>query len=413
MSLCGVSQLFSDEHNECPAECPFWAPSSVWKYIGVCSEVGVCKRFNPILNYADSYNNVCLPCKVFGCISCKYSNEPDSMVPVTDTLKKLPDYCIECAKGYKRSEDGTSCYIVGSTLWSKLFYFILIYLLICIAIVTIRILVNRDKFKSNFRNLVNALKNQQKKLLRDFTSPENRLYKLFTDLTNQNLSGLGLILYFRSLGFLVIVMSLLFFVSLAHVHIPCSNMIRLFKDPFRIYYFARANHVPRSFIANFFAKNANKLVDDIFNFKSVDEAITWNVTQYSNEISGVMYVLYVSVMVMTVVYFVSQRRAIIKFMSKSSKMRDLTLVIKNLPSSLTDEEQIKEMIYTCTNIRPVTVTVCYDLKREKKLISTLDQTIEDFNHTSQTNDSYVCSILYTLINLHINIYTINIYTING
>ncbi|UKJ88965.1 hypothetical protein MACJ_002211 [Theileria orientalis] len=379
MSLCGVSQLFSTDLNECPPECPFWAPSSVWKYIGVCSKSANCKLFNPTLHFADVNNHVCLPCNVFGCISCAYSNADDSTTPITDNFKKLPDFCIQCAKGYKRSNDGQMCYLVDSSIWPKLLRYLMAFVLLSIAVLIIRLLMDREKMKNNFNSLLSALKNQQKKMLRKSEPSGRTLYGLSIDVRKNNISGIGLMLYFRGLVFFSSVMALLFFSSLAHVHIPCSKMIRIFKEPFRVYYFVSSPDERGTFISNFFSENVNKLVDDIFNFKSVDEAINWNVVAYSKEVSSVMNVLYISIMAMTVVYLVSQKRVIKTYTSSSTKLKDLTLVLRNLPKSITNENEIADMIYESSGVKPASITICYDLKRHKKDIDKLLESVDEMN----------------------------------
>ncbi|EKX72917.1 conserved hypothetical protein [Theileria equi strain WA] len=369
MYACGISHLLEDESAKCPPECPFWAPSAIWKYVGVCSKAENCNLYNPVLHYADQNNNVCLPCQTFGCISCKYEDVSDSIAQIADNPLKLPEYCIKCAKGYKRSDDGKMCYLIHASWWSSLFNVLCVLIITYLLVLLIRLLIRRRKLKEVYLNVVDGLENRDKKMLRNEEATGSPLYNLTIDLSKENVSGIGLMLYFRYLKFIILVMSFLFIISMTQTHIPCSEMIRKFNEPFEIEFLFKPKVAPKNLISVLFGKNVTTgLSEHIINFKSVDDAIEWNLAKYSREISHVMYLSYFVIMGITIVYMVSQRRIIDLFYKNNMQWKHLTLIVKGLSQSIADEEYVKNAIYDATNVKVHSVTICYDIREYKEQI---------------------------------------------
>eukprot|EP00371_Babesia_bovis_P002821 XP_001611468.1 membrane protein [Babesia bovis T2Bo] len=351
MTVCDISVVLGAGLLSCPSECPYWSQSAVWKGVGVCTTKDRCSVYNPLLSYADERTKVCLPCSVYGCSSCTYSNsvaftDSDSLV--------LPDICLRCAPGYRMQDGGNGCYLVESSLWSRSFYAIVAAVLVCLLGLALRMALRPSQLEANIRRYRDALKSQ--KIGNWSDSLASGFFRSLIDLCSVDVSGVGVILYFRFLVFMGGIIFFMLVMTIAHAHIPCSDMIRSFSAPFSLDKPGEMLEA-RSWLDLFKPKGYLGLKDHLRNFKYVDDAIEWSVGQYADDTARVMRVLYLCVMGSTIVFAIYQRDFLKEYFREHVRTQYFTLMLDRVPPL----HSLEEFVHGATGVRPKSVAVVYDL----------------------------------------------------
>ncbi|ORM41859.1 uncharacterized protein BXIN_0562 [Babesia sp. Xinjiang] len=352
MTVCDVSVVLGAGILACPSECPFWSQSAVWKGVGVCTRGDRCSVYNPLLSYADDVNNVCLPCGVYGCVSCAYSEGSLPVLGADST--RLPDVCLECAPGYRMGDDGHRCYLVKSSIWSRSFYALVATTLVCFAGLGLRMLLRPSQYESNLNRYHDAVESQ--KIGNWSTKLRGDVFGTLLGLMRVDVAGVGVILYFRFLAFLASTIFGMILLNLAHAHIPCSDMIRSFKKPFSL---DRVGDLSSGVWWQSYFKLARSvgLRDHVLNFKYVDDAIDWSVSQYAQDTSRVMGVVYLCVMGATIVFALYQRNFLQNYFNGRARVQYFTLVLDGVPPL----HSLEDFVEDATGVRPKSVAVAYDI----------------------------------------------------
>ncbi|KAK1444995.1 hypothetical protein BgAZ_109010 [Babesia gibsoni] len=375
MSVCDVFLALGASVASCPKECPFWSQNAVWKNVGVCTVAENCNVYNPILNYADKTSNVCLPCAVHGCAKCEYSEEALGRVARgSDSELVLPDVCLQCAPGYRMTDEGRRCYLVNSNLWTRLLYVAISVLVLSSTALALNFLLRPGKFWENVEKYKAAME-AQKSELEAIDADGGFFHRLYAFL-HVDVLGVGGILYFRFVLFMVLVTLVLLVISISHSHIRCAGMIRVFKAPFTL---DKPAEVPLShrLFSWFGMSPTSQLKEHFLNFKYVDDAIEWSVEQYANDTARTMRILYICVMICTVAFMISQRDFLLSYFKENSLVQNFTLILHRAPPLHT----LEDFIQNATTVRPKSVTVAYDL-------SHVDDGMKEFLDV-QDEDSHV------------------------
>ncbi|KAK1933483.1 putative membrane protein [Babesia divergens] len=355
MLVCDVFLVLGTSVITCPKECPFWSQNAVWKNVGVCTKAATCSVYNPVLTYANTRTNVCLPCAVHGCASCAYSDAATAHASTEYASGvSLPDLCLQCAPGYRMADEGRRCYLVNSSIWSKSFYALVATVIFIVSALTLHVYLRPGKFQENLEKY-NAAIDAQKSNLSPLEVGDD-IYETLSKIMHVDVAGVGGMLYFRFLAFLAATTAVVLAVSLAHSHTPCSDMIRVFKEPFSL---DKPIDIAsdRAFSSWLGLKRPSTLKQHFLNFKFVDDAIQWSVSQYSHDTARAMRVLYLCVMAFTIVFVLSQRTFLTKYFSENSRVQNFTLLLSRVPPL----HSLEDFIETATSVRPKSVAVVYDL----------------------------------------------------
>ncbi|CDR96624.1 membrane protein, putative [Babesia bigemina] len=371
MAVCDVSLVLGASGFACPSQCPYWSQSAVWKGVGVCTTAERCSVYNPRLTYADPVSRVCLPCDVYGCATCAYS-QATSAAPVfrlnnaagsatlagsqPDSGVALPDVCLECAPGYRMADEGRSCYLVKSSIWSRSFYTMVAGITIALAALCVRLLVRPSLFRANLDRYRQELGSHRgghgsSKLGRGIIGA-------MLALMNEDIAGIGVMLYFRFLAFVLGTTLVLLLLSVAHAHIPCSDMIRSLGEAFSL---DRPDDVlvDPSWLSWLGFRRAPGWRQHLLNFRIVDDAITWSVSQYVEDNVRTMHVLYVAVMGITLAFAWSQHKFIREYFKRNPRVQSFTLVLERVPPFHT----LEDFVENASGVRPKSVTVAYDIEK--------------------------------------------------
>ncbi|GIX61741.1 uncharacterized protein BcabD6B2_11760 [Babesia caballi] len=351
MTICDVSLVLGAGLAACPGECPFWSQNAVWKGVGVCTAGPRCSVYNPLLTYADAERSVCLPCAVYGCESCAYAQPPAAG---EDSATPLPDVCLKCAPGYRMAEDGRSCFLVERSLWSRAFYALVAAVVVALSALGIRLLLRPAIFQRNLERY--RATSESQKAWNAADNLAGGVSDAMRSLVHADVAGVGSALYFRFLAFMVGAMAVVFAISVAHAHIPCSDMIRDFSGPFRL---DRPGDLSGgSWWRRFVVGSSDSLRERLLNFKYVDDAIDWSVSQYAEDTARAARLLYLCVMALTLLFALLQRNFLRDHFADNPRVQDFTLVLESAPPL----HALEDFVERATGVRPKSVAVVYDLR---------------------------------------------------
>ncbi|GFE52973.1 hypothetical protein BaOVIS_003770 [Babesia ovis] len=368
MTICDVSVVLGAGLLACPSDCPYWSQNAVWKGVGVCTTKERCSIYNPLLSYADDKLKVCLPCAVYGCSSCAYSGTSVSASD-SDSLP-LPDVCLECAPGYRMDDDGHDCYLVESSLWSRSFYALVAAAIVVFFGLCLRMLLRPSQLEANMARYWDVMESH--KVGNGSDSLNNGVFAKLFDLLYLDVAGVGVTLYFRFLLFMAATIVAMIMFTLAHAHIPCSDMIRPFKKAFSLDKQQELSSA-KSWVDFFKPSDELTLKDRVLNFKYVDDAIEWSVSQYADDTANAIRALYLCIMGTTIVFALYQRNFLQKHFNNRSRVQDFTLILERVPPL----HSLDEFVEGATGVRPKSVAVAYDLQRSPKGINEFLNTVDD------------------------------------
>lgn len=353
---------------QCPESCPIWVPNPVWKCVGACIRTDDdCYLYNPMLHYADSKSNRCLPCTIPGCISCQVYTDSifsapswDHGISSLDTLShdKLSYYknnslvdmrmnCYKCAKGYILSDDKSKCIYKPSLIWNKTRTFFKFIAILC-SVLALTIILRL--VKPNIKLLRAAIRNSEKfKFYRD-----KNLYPLSTNLNKDNVAGIGILYYFRRLHSSTIVILVLALSSLCREGPSYSKFIR--SNNVTLSLDTDGKHI---FSGESLFETKDTCLDllntDIKGHKNVSDISS---TYYMNSYYFISIASYITVLFLTIIFAFPDAQEKLAHVTDSSCV---VILVSGLSKHLDTEGKIEDHYEMMTGIRPVAV-VCYDYK---------------------------------------------------
>lgn len=174
---------------ECPDSCPFSQALAADPCTKVCVRPELCETYHPARTYADPVTKRCTPScgewyelHIVACVQCAHRGK-----------------CAKCAQGHTLSEDGQLCVNDLEIIWPFLCFVLLGF--VGIVIMYMFFLANRPIINDAVLYLAEEHRKRCKPQYLD--DGEWRNYPLCTTLPfRQNISGVGVILYFRWLVFM-------------------------------------------------------------------------------------------------------------------------------------------------------------------------------------------------------------------
>ncbi|GBE59329.1 membrane protein, putative [Babesia ovata] len=268
----------------------------------------------------------------------------------------LPDVCLECAPGYRMADEGRSCYLVKSSIWSRSFYAMVAGILIALTVLCVRLLVRPSQFHANLDRYRQELGSHRGG--HGSSKLGKGIIGSLLGLMNEDIAGIGVMLYFRFLAFVLGTTLVLLLLSVAHAHIPCSDMIRSLGEPFSLDR-PDAVRVDSSWLGWLGMRRSPGWREHLLNFKIVDDAITWSVSQYVEDNARAMHVLYIAVMGITLAFAWSQHKFIREYFKRNPRVQSFTLILERVPPVHT----LEDFVENACGVRPKSVTVAYDIDK--------------------------------------------------
>jgi len=313
---------------KCPEECPYIVPNGAFSCLFQCKKKEECSYFNPDRAFPDSLSKICMPCRVAGCRVCSGT-----------------DMCEECHEDFTASGDGTACELLldHTGVVQKMVKGVGIALvgLVLLALVWHAVNGPNEHWEANLFAIMRARRHRRLvKVLR--WDMKNKLqaasrYDLATHMASQNVLGLGLALFYNSMGFTIWV-SLLFFIS-TYVSYKMSGVSAalsrfefgkggLIDNAVRVEEGAPAMVISRLMVCS--DGQQASIHEDIDGFA------------FTNFVA--MGILYVAFFVSLFLYTRYQKRETRGFMRAHAVMADYCLRVSGLPAGETDEADLRKWL---------------------------------------------------------------------